>query len=187
MNPSKCVVCNHPDKDEIDAELAIGTPYRVIHAHHGVAVGSLHRHKTNHPPVALAVLHRAIEPGGDATDIDARLLEVVRACHEVRLRAEEAGSVSQVVDALREERQANVALGAWQMEQERMAIARRAPQVVNVMATQEWKDLRDTLAPLIEVGLRTTNTGVANAPSVPVYPEVFAAWKRIVAAVKEDS
>jgi hypothetical protein len=43
-----CKICRHPKRDDIEADLRGGTPYRDIARRHGVSKDAVSRHRANH-------------------------------------------------------------------------------------------------------------------------------------------
>ena len=54
--PRTCTICHHPDRDTIDADLVVGTPYRHIATRTGTSTASLMRHRTH---ITAEVVHAA--------------------------------------------------------------------------------------------------------------------------------
>jgi|SRR5262245_27251197 len=46
--PQTCTICRHPERDDIEAELRDGIPYRDIARQHHVSKDALSRHRANH-------------------------------------------------------------------------------------------------------------------------------------------
>src|SRR5262249_6409103 len=46
--PQTCSICRHPERDDIEAELRAGTPYRDIARQRNVSKDALSRHRANH-------------------------------------------------------------------------------------------------------------------------------------------
>ena len=70
--PRRCTVCDHRERDKIDAALVSGAPLRDIAGRHGVSKSALERHKGAHLPPHLAKARAAEEVAG----ADALLLQV---------------------------------------------------------------------------------------------------------------
>ena len=46
--PKTCMICRHPVRHDIEAELRAGTPYRDIARRHDTSKDALSRHRANH-------------------------------------------------------------------------------------------------------------------------------------------
>ena len=46
--PGTCTVCRHPERDSIETDLRVGTPYRDIARRRNVSKDALSRHRANH-------------------------------------------------------------------------------------------------------------------------------------------
>jgi hypothetical protein len=68
-----------------------------------------------------------------------------------------------------------------------MRLLRQPPQAFNPLRSQEFQEARTVMAREAAVMCGVTTSGVPNSPDIPVYPECFAAWKRIEAAFMDPS
>ncbi|MBZ5641147.1 MAG: hypothetical protein LAO19_00140 [Acidobacteriia bacterium] len=98
--PPTCTVCRHAERDKIDADLLIGTPYRHIAARTGTSTGALQRHRCH---IAQEVIHAAETCEADR---GASLLEKIHAmeaeAQRLGKKAESAGDLRAALLALRE-------------------------------------------------------------------------------------
>ena len=83
MEKSRCTVCRHPQRNEIDHALIGGASERSTAKRFDVSSGSIHRHKTAHLPISLT---RALERRVEKEEDD--LLEYSIANRDERLRAQ---------------------------------------------------------------------------------------------------
>ena len=106
-----CTACRHPDRVEIDRDLASGTPFRNLSERFPeLSLDGLHRHREHlAPELAHAVaLDRATQAG---TVLD-QLADLVTTAQRLLARAEQAGRDSVALAAIREVRATLLSLGA---------------------------------------------------------------------------
>ena len=102
--PRRCTVCQHPDRDEIDARLIGGQPLRNIAKQFGVSATALYRHKTGHLPGHLKQAKETSERLSaerllaDLERLQERILRILE-------RAEERGDLRVALTACRELRE----------------------------------------------------------------------------------
>ena len=101
--PRRCSICQHPERDEIDARLIGGQPLRNVAKQFGVSVTALHRHKERHLPAHL----RQAQGAEERLSAD-RLLADLQALQERALalltKAEQAGDLRTALGGIREVR-----------------------------------------------------------------------------------
>lgn len=143
-----CTVCQHANRDAIDAELVAGASYRALAGRFGLSRSAIERHKRDHVPRALAQSARAAEVarGDDLVD---RLVSLANQTLEILAEARAAGDLDVAVKALaRAEKQ--VELQARLLGE--LAASETTVNVgVAVLASPEWLQARarivDALAP----------------------------------------
>lgn len=59
--PRPCTICVHQDREQIDAELLEGKPYKQLAARFGGSSSALHRHGQTHLPERLRKARDAVE------------------------------------------------------------------------------------------------------------------------------
>ena len=98
--PPTCTICRHPEREAIDADLVVGTPYRHIAARTGTSTGALQRHRCH---IAAEVVHAAETCEHDR---GASLLEKIHAmeaeAQRLGKKAETEGDIRAALLALRE-------------------------------------------------------------------------------------
>ena len=98
--PRTCTICRHAERESIDADLVIGTPYRHIAARTGTSTGALQRHRCH---IAAEVVHAAETQGHDR---GTSLLEKIHAMEveakRLGAKAEQEGDLRAALLALRE-------------------------------------------------------------------------------------
>lgn len=62
-----CAICNHPDREAIDAQLTALIPLRKLSARYGMSFSSLSKHRTNHTSKSEIVHLRRARSGGAPT------------------------------------------------------------------------------------------------------------------------
>ena len=142
----KCSVCEHPNKDAIEAALVAGSSYRDISGQFGASRGGIARHAKNHLIPALAKARQAEEVASadqflaQVRDLHARTLAILE-------RAEDAGEERIALRAIREAR------GNLELLAKLLGELETRPQV-NVLLMPEWVRVRTillaTLAPYPE-------------------------------------
>jgi len=132
--PRACNVCQSPDVEGIDRELAANTAIPALAAKYRVSSDSLLRHKANHLPVTLAKAETAKEAdrGGDLLE---QVQQLKRKAVSLLLKAEAAGDYRAALAGIREARACIELL--LEVEGE----LNRNP-VVNVIVSPEWTRLR---------------------------------------------
>jgi hypothetical protein len=141
-----CTVCNHPERQAIDAALVTGTPQRDLAGRHGLSQAALQRHNSEHLPAALLKAKDA----GEVAHADV-LLKQVRGVQsravKILDKAEESAQLDTALRALREVR-ACIELFA------KLTGDLDERPVVNVTLSPQWVELRaiivQTLAPYPE-------------------------------------
>ena len=111
----RCSVCDHQDRQKIEAAVSGGTPTRSIASQWGLSQSAVVRHTLRHPSMALAIVPPAAMVDGDdqvGGQLDALLRRLLVATDAV----ERNGSPSQVALLAKELRQTLVAIGAWRTE-----------------------------------------------------------------------
>jgi hypothetical protein len=136
---SRCTVCNHPRRPEIDAALAAGAPSTRLAALFNLSHDALQRHRASHLPDSLASTPGAEGP----TPPPASLLDQVRALQAMTLisirTAMANGDVRSVFSGVRAAR-ANIELIARLLAQHGDAAA------PDLARHPEWIALREALA-----------------------------------------
>jgi hypothetical protein len=179
----RCSTCLHKDKLTIEAAIISGSSLAEVAKRYELSPSALQRHMDRHGRVGLVKVTPArvkkMIPGDSTSE---KLIGLLTAVERI---IGSAGSATQALDAIREARALVVAHGAWTMELERMDLLRRPAATVDLQTTQEWIEIREILMREKAVMCRTTNSGAVNAKDVPVYPEAYASWRRIDAALEK--
>lgn len=135
--PRRCTVCDHRERDKIDAALVSGAPLRDIAGRHGVSKSALERHKGAHLPSHLAKARAAEEVAG----ADALLLQV-RHLQDRTLgilhASEDAGELRTALAAIREAR------GNLELLAKLLGELDESPRM-DVLISTEWLTVRTTL------------------------------------------
>ena len=81
--PRNCTVCRHPQRQEIEADLQAGLPYRDVARRHSISKDAVSRHRASHVSLhttpALATVTRIrvlLDSGETATTWHASLLSI---------------------------------------------------------------------------------------------------------------
>jgi len=133
--PRTCTICSHPERPEIDRELASeSTPNRRIAARYGVSEQAIRRHRTEHLPAHLSTAHEA----GQVAEAGS-LLDQVRSLQRKALSlleaAEGMGDYRTALAGVREARACLELLLETEGELDRR-------NVVNVLIAPQWIELR---------------------------------------------
>ena len=101
--PKTCSVCSLSSRVEIDQALVAEVPLRRVAEQYGTSATTLHRHKKDHLPAALAKAHDA-EEVAQADDLLAKLVGLQDKALNILGQAEEAGDLRTALMAVREVR-----------------------------------------------------------------------------------
>lgn len=137
-----CTVCQHPDRDAVDAALIVGEPVRTIAGRFGLSHNAVLRHRDGHLPEAMAKAREAGEVArGDellaqVQDLQARTLAILNG-------AEKAKDGHLALRAIREARGNLELLG-------RLAGELQTGVTVNVLGSGEWVRVRGLILAALE-------------------------------------
>src|SRR6266850_1869211 len=98
--PPTCTVCRHAEREKIDADLIVGTPYRHIAARTGTSTGALQRHRCHISNIVITA--------AETCEIDrgASLLKKIHAmeaeAQRLGAKAEREGDLRAALLAIRE-------------------------------------------------------------------------------------
>jgi hypothetical protein len=136
--PQPCTVCQHPERDAIDAALCVGcASVRGLAEQYGLTEASVRRHKDTHLVRTLALARKSPEVARADTlldqvkDLQARTLAILDA-------AEEAGERREALAAIREAR------GNLELLAKLLGEIDERP-VVNLVLSPEWLAVRSTI------------------------------------------
>ena len=134
-----CSICDHAERDIIDAALVSGDSYRDIGTAYGVTPSALSRHLRRHVSPALATLQAERVEQGAASLLD-RVEALIERTERLLRAAEDEGRASAALAAVRELRALLELLGKASGELD------TRPQVtVNLLASPEWIGVRAAL------------------------------------------
>jgi len=137
--PRACTVCEHPERDAIDAALVSGEPVRALARRYGLSSSSVSRHAHNHLSAALAAMQSQEQAERRASLLD-RIETLIGRAETMFATASEEGKASQALNVLKELRALLELLGKATGELD------TRPQVtVNLLTTPEWYTVRDAL------------------------------------------
>jgi hypothetical protein len=133
MSEPRCTVCRHPDRPEIDRQLAGGMSNQGVAEKWGLSKDSVRRHRATHLSAALKAVHTKRETAGATKAVD---------------RAEYLyGKASAILEAAEEGKQGALALAAIKELRSTVELLAKLsgelderPQVniLNVAASPEW-------------------------------------------------
>jgi hypothetical protein len=129
-----CSICNHEQRQAIEAALISGTPYRNISKQFSVSLAALNRHKSEHLPAHLASARQA-EEVAQADDLLAELRGLQAKAYELLLKAEKQNDLRTALLGVREARGCLELLAELEGELDRR-------QTVNVTLGPEWQQVR---------------------------------------------
>ena len=134
--PQACRVCNHDERDTIDARLVEGFSKRSIARQFGLSRYSLERHAENHLSGALV----AVREHERAATLLERVETLVERLERLADDAEAQGKAQQLLSAARELRETYRLVGHLTGELD------ERPQVtVNLLTSPEWLALRGAI------------------------------------------
>ncbi|MFT4282019.1 hypothetical protein [Microbacterium sp.] len=126
----RCVVCSHPDRARIEADLATGEySIRGIARQHAVSPESMRRHVRGHVAPQVREAMEAVT-GTPALGIAARLLDIADAARDIRREADESND-------------ARLALAAGKAEEQTLAILADRLGIVRADALANLHDADD--------------------------------------------
>lgn len=95
-----CTVCTHPDRDEIDAELVQGTPYRDIARQYSVSKDAVARHKEHvRQTIARVCDVQDLELGAGLVE---KLQRLELDARRIATEAEKSGDLKTALGGIRE-------------------------------------------------------------------------------------
>ncbi|MBN1460971.1 MAG: hypothetical protein JXA57_15675 [Armatimonadetes bacterium] len=132
----KCTICEHPERDSIDAALVTGEPMTVIAERYGVGKDAVRRHKLRHLSPALAGMMQQAQLDRRASLLE-RIETLIERAETMFATAADEGRFNQSLDVLKELRMQLELLGKASGE------LNDRPQVtVNLMQSPEWINVR---------------------------------------------
>jgi hypothetical protein len=90
--PRACTICTHDDREQINAALVAGQPYRTVADRFGAAPGAVLRHRMAHLPVALTKAQEAVEVARADTLLD-QVRQLQAKALAILTRAEQTGDL----------------------------------------------------------------------------------------------
>ena len=131
-----CTICEHPERESIDAALVCLEPMKAIAARFNVGAESVRRHRNRHLSVALAGMRTQEQADRRASLLD-RIETIIERAETMFTTAASEGKFTQSLDVLKELRLQLELLGKATGELD------TRPQVtVNLMASPEWLQIR---------------------------------------------
>lgn len=131
-----CTICEHPERDAIDAELTRVESSYSIAARFDVSASAVQRHAKRHLSPALAVMQTAGQAESRATLLD-RVEGLIARAEAMFAVASGEGKASQALDLLKELRLQLELLGKATGE-----LDTRPVTVVNLQTAPEWLAMR---------------------------------------------
>lgn len=132
--PRRCTICDHPDRDAIDAALVAGDAYRNIAERFGTSTTALVRHKSDHVPAHLSKAKHAEE----TTQADSLLGQLLSLNRETLAILKEARKGKENDLALKA-----IARAEKQIElQAKLLGELQEGATVNIFLLPEWQQLR---------------------------------------------
>ena len=135
-----CSVCNHPDRDAIDAALVAGQTQGAVAAAHGLVRQSVGRHAKAHLSASLRAVHASREASETRASVD-RLEGLYRQASDLLAAAGEGGNLNVSLNALKELRAVVMDLAKLRGEYD----DKPTVQVLNVATSPEWLQVRTTM------------------------------------------
>ncbi len=131
-----CTICEHLERDSIDAAHVCGESAPAIAARYGVSASAVYRHCKRHLSAALAAMQTEAQADRRASLLD-RIEGLIERAETLYSAAAEEGKASQALATLKELRGLLELLGKATGELD------TRPQVtVNLMASPEWLAVR---------------------------------------------
>lgn len=144
--PRVCTICTHDQRDEIDAAIVSGAPYRQIAERFGTSESAMYRHKNDHASKRVAARVAKAQDAKDVADAD-DLLAQIKALRNrsigILQKAEQAGDYRTALMGIREARGCVETLMEVEGELDRRG-------VVNVVINPQWVELRTVIIGALE-------------------------------------
>lgn len=163
MEP-KCRVCTHPERPEIDRQLAAGTSNPGIAAKYGMSRDSVRRHRDRHLSPALKAVATRRETQGAVKAAD-RAEQLYGKAEAILEAAEDAGQGQLALGAIKELRATVELLAKLSGELDE----RPQVNVVNVSASPEWLAIQSAM---LEALASFPDARVAVAGALESMPEL---------------
>jgi hypothetical protein len=131
-----CTICEHPERDSIDAALVSGEQQLTIAGRYGVGKDAIRRHRLRHLSAALAAMQTAEQAERRGSLLE-RVETLIERAETLYTAATEEGKAQQALAVLKELRGCLELLGKASGELD------TRPQVtVNLMSSPEWLNVR---------------------------------------------
>ena len=140
MSESRCKVCAHPERPQIDAAIASGMNNSAAATQWGLSRDSVRRHRDAHLSLALAAVASQRETAGATKAVDRAEVLYTKA-QAILDAAQEEGKAGLSLAALRELRGIVELLARLTGELDE----RPTVQVLNVTGSPEWAQVRNVL------------------------------------------
>lgn len=140
MSESRCKVCAHPERPQIDAAIASGMNNSVAAEKWGLSKDGVRRHRASHLSLALMAVTAQRETGGAVKAID-RAEALYSKAEGLLEAAQSEGKASLSLAAIRELRGIVELLAKLTGELDE----RPTVQVLNVTTSPEWAQVRTVL------------------------------------------
>jgi hypothetical protein len=132
--PRTCSICPHPSRNEIDAALIGGEPYRSIAQRFATSPDAMWRHKSDHVPAHLSKAEQVRE----TTQADSLLAQLLKLNQETMAILKEARAGEDNELALKA-----IARAEKQIElQARLLGELQDTTMVNVLVLPDWQQIR---------------------------------------------
>ncbi len=139
--PRVCTICTHDQRDEIDAAIVSGAPYRQIAERFGTSESAMYRHKNDHVSKRVAARVAKAQDAKDVADAD-DLLAQIKALRNrsisILQKAEQAGDYRTALQGIREARSCIELLAEMQDQLNRQP-------VTNITVQADWIEIRTIL------------------------------------------
>lgn len=132
--PRVCTICNHPEREAIDAAIVGGESYRSITERFNVSAGAIARHKSEHIPATLAQAQEAGEIA-HAGDLLAQVRDLHSRALAILAKAEKGGDLKTALSGIGQARACLELLAKLLGELD------ERPQI-NLLVTPEWLAVR---------------------------------------------
>jgi len=135
--PRLCLVCSHPEREEIDRCLVEGVSFRIVSKRFTVSVASIQRHNKDHIPAHIAKAQEAAQVA-NADDLLQQLKALRNKAIGILQKAETAGDYRTALMGIREARGCIEVLMEVEGELDRRG-------VVNITVSADWVEIRSAI------------------------------------------
>ena len=143
-----CAACTHPERDQIDIDLAAGGESgRSLARRYGMSEAALRRHRLRHrnPELAALTAQRTSTVAQSSDGMGEGLWALRDRCEAFLIDAEKSGNATQAMAAIREMR------NLWELWGRATGALKERPAVVmNLLVTDQWLEYKEVFFEILQ-------------------------------------